>query len=124
MLLNKAKLIKTRNVLSSYSLSLLDKYETLLATGSFLTYALWASGPVLNGASSSWMLITVPVVLIGIFRYQLLSDSFRISISNGLTLERSTELPEQIFLKDNFLKIIILLWTVQILLIGFFTVLN
>ena len=124
MLLNKAKFIKTRNVLSNYSLSLLDKYETLLATGSFLTYALWASGPVLNGASSSWMLITVPVVLMGIFRYQLLSDSFRISISNGLILERSTELPEQIFLKDNFLKIIILLWSLQILLIGFFTISN
>ena len=124
MLLNKAKMIKTRNVLSSYSLSLLDKYETVLATGSFLTYALWASGPALNGANSSWMLITVPVVLMGIFRYQLLSDSYRISILNGLTSEKSTELPEQIFLKDNFLKIIILLWTSQILIIGFFTILN
>jgi len=105
-------------------LSLLDKYETLLATSSFLTYALWASGPALNGANSSWMLITVPVVLIGIFRYQLLSDSYRIAIINGLTSEKSTELPEQIFLKDNFLKIIILLWTSQILIIGFLTILN
>ena len=94
-------MIKTRSVLSSYSLNLLDKYETLLATGSFLTYALWASGPVLNGANSSWMLITVPVVLMGIFRYQLLSDSYRITILNGLNSEKSTELPEQIFLKDN-----------------------
>ena len=124
MLLNKAKLIKTRNVLSSYSLSLLDKYETLLATGSFLTYALWASGPVLNGANSSWMLITVPAVLMGIFRYQLLSDSYRIAIINGLTSEKSTELPEQIFLKDNFLQITILLWATQILFVGFFTILN
>ena len=124
MLLNKKNMIKTRSVLSSYSLNLLDKYETLLATGSFLTYALWASGPVLNGANSSWMLITVPVVLMGIFRYQLLSDSNRITLLNGLTSEKSTELPEQIFLKDNFLKIIILLWSLQILLIGFFTISN
>ena len=93
-------MIETRSVLSSYSLRRLDKSETLLATGSFLTYALWASGPVLNGANSSRMLITVPLVLMGIFRYQLLSDRYKTIVLNGLTSEKSTELPEQIFIKD------------------------
>ena len=39
-----------------------------------MTYSLWASGPALKGASTSWMLLTVPIVLMGIFRYQFLSD--------------------------------------------------
>ena len=113
-----------RKVLKRYSLPLLLRMESLSSTSAFMAYALWSSGPTIQGAPTSWMLLTTPFVLFGIMRYQLLSDSFRISISNGLILERSTELPEQIFLKDNFLKIIILLWTLQILLIGFFTVLN
>ena len=60
--------------LKKYSMPLLLRYENILTTGSFLTYALWASGPTLNGSSSKWMLLTVPLVLMGIFRYQLLSD--------------------------------------------------
>ena len=62
----------TRKVLSRYSLPLLLRIESLVATSSFVTYSLWAAGPALQGAKTSWMLLTVPFVLIGIFQYQLL----------------------------------------------------
>ena len=66
--------IKTRKVLKFYSIPLLLRLESTLATSAFVSYALWASGPLLNGAPTSLMLLTVPLVLLGIFRYQILSD--------------------------------------------------
>ena len=64
----------TRTVLKYYSFSLLSRLESTLATSAFICYSLWAAGPTLNGAPTSLMLLTTPLVLIGIFRYQLLGD--------------------------------------------------
>ena len=61
----------TRKVLTRYSFPLLLRLESLVSTSAFMSYALWSAGPALNGASTSWMLLTVPFVLAGIFRYQL-----------------------------------------------------
>ena len=66
-----------REVLKRYSLPLLNRLENIVATSTFVSYMLWASGPVLNGAKSSLMLFTVPLVLIGIFRYQMLTDQMK-----------------------------------------------
>jgi hypothetical protein len=66
--------IYSRKVLERYSLPLLLRLESLVATSAFMSYSLWAAGPALNGASTTWMLVTVPFALVGIFRYQLLSD--------------------------------------------------
>ncbi|MEH2252433.1 hypothetical protein [Nostoc sp.] len=65
---------KPRSVLKYYSLPLLTRMENVVTTGAVVTYALWSAGPYLHGASTSWMLLTLPFVLYGIFRYQLLSD--------------------------------------------------
>ena len=65
--------VMTRKVLERYSLPLLLRLESLVSTSAFMSYALWAAGPALNGASTSWMLLTVPFVLAGIFRYQCLA---------------------------------------------------
>ena len=66
--------IVTREVLKFYSIPLLLRLESTLATSAFMSYSLWASGPLLNGAPTSLMLLTTPFVLLGIFRYQILSD--------------------------------------------------
>ena len=66
--------VVTRAVLERYSLPLLLRLESTVATSAFMCYSLWAAGPALRGATTSWMLLTVPFVLVGIFRYQLLSD--------------------------------------------------
>ena len=75
-----------------------------------MAYALWSSGPNLNGAETSWMLITVPFVLIGIFRYQLISDPQESNKRMLINKEDTTEKPEEILLRDKGIKITIICW--------------
>ena len=98
--------ILTRDILNKYSIPLLLRFESVVTTGSFMTYALWASGPSLNGASTSWMLLTVPFVLIGIFRYQFLSDPSLQKKLEIKTQKIDCENPVNILYKDNFIKFI------------------
>ena len=113
--------VLTRKVLKKYSMPLLLRYENILTTGSFLTYALWASGPTLNGSSSKWMLLTVPLVLMGIFRYQLLSDPNLLNIRENKLTKISSENPVNILFKDNFIKFLILIWIISIIFISALT---
>jgi decaprenyl-phosphate phosphoribosyltransferase len=63
-----------RKVLRLYSLPLLERLQSLVCTCAFMSCSLWASGPALNAASTTWMLLTVAFVLAGILRDQPLSD--------------------------------------------------
>jgi decaprenyl-phosphate phosphoribosyltransferase len=92
---------KTRSVLKRYSLPLLTRMENTVTTGAVITYALWSSGPRLEGASTPWMMLTLPFVMYGVFRYQLLSDPQEIARRNeGDELGGQTERPEEVLLKD------------------------
>lgn len=92
---------KTRSVLKRYSLTFLTRMESTVTTAAIMSYALWSSGPRVYGASTSWMLLTLPFVLYGIFRYQLLSDPAEIARrSNSIKEGGSTERPEEVLLKD------------------------
>ena len=66
--------IKTRKSLKRYSLSLLNRAESIVSTSAFMSYSLWAVGPSINGSTKESMIITIPFVLLGIFRYQLITD--------------------------------------------------
>jgi decaprenyl-phosphate phosphoribosyltransferase len=103
---------KMRSVLKRYSLPLLHRMESVVTTGAIIAYALWSAGPQLNGASTSWMLITLPFVIYGIFRYQLLSDPEEISRRYDTELERGgrSERPEEILLTDKPIVLTILTW--------------
>lgn len=92
----------TRSVLKRYSLPLLNRIENVVTTSTVVMYALWSSGPQIHGASTSWMLLTLPFVLYGIFRYQLISDPQEIASSNDIGAEQGgrSERPEEILLKD------------------------
>ena len=79
----------------------------------------WSAGPLLNGAKTSWMLITVPFVLTGILRYQLLSDEFYSQNSYQENINRSPERPEKVIFHEKGIRYIILLWTSIVILIGF-----
>ena len=48
---------KTRSVLKRYSLPLLARMENTVTTAAVMSYALWSSGPVVQGASTHWMLL-------------------------------------------------------------------
>ena len=108
----------TRKVLERYSLPLLLRLESTVATSAFISYALWAAGPALRGAPTSWMLLTVPFVLMGIFRYQLLSDPEEAVRRFSIDPERSSEKPEEILLGDLGIKLILMGWLVTTAVIG------
>jgi 4-hydroxybenzoate polyprenyltransferase len=103
---------KLRAVLRRYSLPLLARMESVVTTGTVLTYALWSAGPTLQGASTSWMLLTLPFVLYGIFRYQLLSDPQEIAHEEDDHLEKGgrTERPEEVLLKDKGILFTVIGW--------------
>ena len=108
----------TRKVLERYSLPLLLRLESLVATSAFMSYSLWASGPALNGASTTWMLLTVPFALVGIFRYQLLSDPEEAERRRLLAFERTSEKPEEILLGDRGIQFTLLAWLLTVVVVG------
>ena len=107
----------TRDVLRHYSLPLLSRMESVVTTGALMSYALWSSGPQIQGASTSWMMLTFPFVLYGIFRYQLLSDPKEFIHQKVDKLDRGkrTERPEEILFKDLPILLTVMAWCVTIL---------
>ena len=109
----------TRKVLKKYSLPLLLRMESLSANGAFISYSLWASSPFSLGAESRWMIINIPFVLYGIFRYQLLSDPSNIDLEVNRKLKYTAQNPEEILLRDKGIQITILLWLFTTILVIF-----
>ena len=112
--LTQIKRIKPRAVLRHYSLPLLERMENVVTAGTIFTYALWSSGPSLQGASTSWMLLTLPFVLYGIFRYQLLSDPQEIASQREDEMDRGgcSERPEEVLLKDASILTTVCGWAI------------
>ncbi len=96
----------TRHSLKQYSLALLNRMENIVTSSAVVTYALWSSGPHIKGASTPWMMLTLPFVLYGIFRYQFLSELPEHSQGN------STERPEDILLKDLPILLTVIGWAI------------
>jgi decaprenyl-phosphate phosphoribosyltransferase len=109
--LTQIKGSEPRAVLKRYSLPLLNRMENVVTTGTVVTYALWSSGPNLHGAKTSWMLVTLPFVMYGIFRYQLLSDPDEIANrSDNLEQGGRSERPEEVLLKDASILVTVVGW--------------
>ena len=110
--------VVTRQVLLRYSLPLLQRLESLVASSAFMAYALWSAGPTLRGASTSWMLLTVPFVIVGIFRYQLLSDPEETERRCARYPDRNSEKPEEILLGDRGIQLTLLGWLATAIVVG------
>lgn len=110
---------KTRAVLRRYSLNLLLRMESVVTNGAIITYAIWSAGPIVNGASTPWMMLTLPFVLYGMFRYQLLSDPREISSidKNEAETGGETERPEEVLLKDFPIILTVLIWVMTTFII-------
>ena len=117
----KSDNFNSRKVLKRYSLPLLLRIESLVSTGAFMSYSLWSAGPLLNGASTSLMLLTLPFVLTGIFRYQLLSDEVYLRETSLPNKNRLTEKPEKIIVQDKGIKYTIFSWFIVVLIIGLYS---
>ena len=110
---------KTRAVLKRYSLPLLARMEGVVTNGALISYALWSSGPQIQGASTPWMMVTFPFVLYGIFRYQLLSDFQEILSGNHVNPDHKerTERPEEILLADWPILVTVISWLITVFII-------
>jgi decaprenyl-phosphate phosphoribosyltransferase len=111
---------ETRRVLYRYSQPLLIRMESTVTTGAIMCYILWSAGPVVQGASTPWMMLTIPFVVYGIFRYQLLSDPEEISRrTDGTDHGGKSERPEEVLLTDRPMKFIVLGWVTTVFIILF-----
>ena len=63
------------------------------------------------------MLLTVPFVLGGIFRYQQLSDTESIKDEENISTNLISESPEKVVLKDKFIQVIIMGWLLSTFII-------
>ena len=94
-----------RKSLDGYSVSLLNQYILIVLGAILITYTLYtfSAHPV---QTSSAMMLTIPFVVYGIFRYLYLIQSDLITSS-----------PEEVLLKDRPLQIAIILWGLSVLAI-------
>ncbi len=109
----------SRSVLKKYSLDLLQRMESIVTTSTFICYSLWAASYVKNEENSIWILITIPLVLYGIFRYQVISDPKESKRRKELNINLSTERPEEILINDMGIKLTVLFWILAIVIFGY-----
>jgi 4-hydroxybenzoate polyprenyltransferase len=91
-----------RKVLDGYTLPLLDQYITIVSGTTIVAYSLYTfSAP--NLPENHIMMLTIPFVVYGIFRYLQL-----IQIGNAAGS------PEEVALRDRPLQITVLLWVLAV----------
>ena len=97
-----------RKVLDGYNIKLLDQYITIVSATTIIAYSLYTfSAP--NLPENHIMMLTVPFVLYGIFRYLYL-----------IQVTHSAGAPEDVLLSDRPLQVTILIWGIAVLLIFYF----
>lgn len=84
-----------RAVFDKYSPELISRMEAVVVPSLVTSYAIYS----FNSPSSQWMMLTVPFVMYGIFRYQLLS-----------TTRNVTGAPEDVLIRDRPIQLSIILW--------------
>jgi 4-hydroxybenzoate polyprenyltransferase len=96
---------KTRKVLAGYTSDFLDQLLLAVLTLAILTYSLYTfSAP--NLPENHSMMLTIPFVIYGFFRYLYL-----------VQVEKSGEAPEEILYQDRPIQYTLLLWGLAVLII-------
>jgi hypothetical protein len=94
-----------RRALQHYNLPLLDHIISIVTASTLLAYALYTfSAP--NLPRNHTMMLTIPFVLYGIFRYLYL-----------MHVKELGGAPEEIVLSDRALQVTILLWGVSVVVV-------
>ena len=94
-----------RKVLDGYTIPLLDQFITIVSGTTIIAYSLYTfSAP--NLPDNHIMMLTIPFVLYGIFRYLYL-----------IQVKHSGGAPEDVLLSDRPLQATILLWGISVLII-------
>jgi hypothetical protein len=94
-----------RRVLSGYTLPMLDQFITIVSATTIVAYSLYTfSAP--NLPDNHVMMLTIPFVLYGVFRYLYL-----------IQVRGFGGTPEEILFRDRPLQVTILMWGLTVLLI-------
>lgn len=92
-----------RKVLDGYTIPLLDQYILIVSSTTILAYSLYTfSAP--NLPENHSMMLTIPFVLYGVFRYLYLVQS-----------KHAGGAPEEVLLSDRPLQLTILLWGLAVM---------
>lgn len=94
-----------RKVLSGYSIALIDQYITVVSGSTIIAYSLYTFSAA-NLPDNYVMMLTIPFVLYGVFRYLHL-----------IQMRNEGGEPEEILLKDRPLQATVLMWVVAVLVI-------
>jgi 4-hydroxybenzoate polyprenyltransferase len=98
-----------RTVFEGYSLDFLDQLITIVSGATIIGYSLYTfSAP--NLPDNHTMMLTIPFILYGIFRYLYL-----------IKVKESGGAPEELLMKDRPLQLTILLWGLSVLVIFYLT---
>ncbi|NMC45339.1 MAG: decaprenyl-phosphate phosphoribosyltransferase [Chloroflexi bacterium] len=98
-----------RKVLDGYSLEFLDQLITIVSSTTLMAYSLYTfSAP--NLPQNNSMMLTIPFVLYGLFRYLFL-----------VKVQQSGGAPEDLVLSDRPLQICIVLWGIAVLIIFYWS---
>jgi 4-hydroxybenzoate polyprenyltransferase len=104
----EAKAGAHRQVLNGYNSTLLNQYLMVILSGILITYSMYTfnAHPDLT---NHWMMLTIPLVLYGVFRYMhLIQSSTRASA------------PEDVLFEDRPLQVTILLWGIVVIILLYF----
>jgi len=94
-----------RRVLDGYTISLLDQYISIVSATTIIAYSLYTFSDS-NLVENNLMMITIPFVVYGIFRYLYL-----------IKIKHSGGAPEEVLFNDRPLQITILLWGLLVIYI-------
>lgn len=94
-----------RKVLSGYSIALIDQLITIVSATTIIAYSLYTFSAS-NLPENHAMMLTIPFVLYGIFRYLYLIN----------THDAGGE-PEEILLKDRPIQVTVILWGMAVMII-------
>lgn len=94
-----------RKILEEYTPELIDRMLSVITSTTLMSYSLYT----FSAGKSSYMMLTIPFVLYGIFRYQYLATARDMGGS-----------PEMVLLQDKPLLVDLVLWVVScIVIVGF-----
>lgn len=97
-----------RRVLNGYNLPLLDQLINIVSSSTIITYSLYTfSAP--NLPDNHAMMLTIPFVMYGVFRYLYL-----------IQIKKAGGAPEEILIMDRPLQITMMLWGIAVLFIFYF----
>jgi 4-hydroxybenzoate polyprenyltransferase len=97
-----------RQVLQGYTKDFLDQLLTIVMSTTLMTYCLYTfSSPIASNNQS--MMLTIPFVIYGLFRYLYL-----------IRIKRIGGAPEEIILTDRHMQITITFWSLTVILILYF----